>query len=157
MNMMNEQFLKQAEQLLKDARLPENIQTLAQDGVTKSRAAYTALASAAADQVKAVEAVASEAQIGVRVLGEKALSNVARNTEAAFDAAEALTRAKSLPEAAKLQSDFVQAQFAVMGAQTREFLELSTKMAQQAFESMNGAAAKNFEQSKSFSQSKAKR
>ena len=44
-----------------------------------------------------------------------------------------------------------------MGAQTKEFLELSTKMAQQAFESMNCAATKSFEQSKSFSQPKAKR
>jgi hypothetical protein len=157
MNMMNEQFLKQAEKLMKDARLPENLQSFAQDSVAKSREAYTTIAAAAADQAKVVEAVAAEAQVGVRALSEKALTNFSRNTEAAFEAAEALTRVKSLPEAAKLQADFVQAQFAVMGAQTKEFLELSTKMAQQAFESMSGAATKSFEQSKSFSQPKAKR
>lgn len=157
MNMMNEQFLKQAEKLMKDARLPENLQSLAQDSVAKSREAYTTIAAAAADQAKVVEAVAAEAQFGVRALGEKALTNFTRNTEAAFEAAEALARAKSLPEAAKLQADFVQAQFAAMGAQTKEFLELSTKMAQQAFESMNSAATKGFEQSKNFSQPKAKR
>ena len=84
MNMMNEQFLKQAEKLMKDARLPENLQSFAQDSVAKSREAYTTIAAAAADQAKVVEAVAAEAQVGVRALGEKALTNFSRNTEAAF-------------------------------------------------------------------------
>ena len=142
MNMMNEQFMKQAEKLMQDVRLPENLQSFAQDGVAKSREAYAKIAAAAADQVKTVEAVAAEAQDGVRSLGEKAVANFARNTEAAFDAAEALARAKSLPEVAKLQADFMQKQFAVLGAQTKEMFELSTKLAQQAFGQMSGAAAK---------------
>ena len=157
MNTMNEQFLKQAEKMMKDARLPENLQSFAQESVAKSREAYTQLSAVAADQAKVVEAVAAEAQVGARALGEKALTNLARNTEAAFEAAEALARAKSLPEAAKLQADFLQSQFAVVSAQTKEFLELSTRMAQQTFESMSSATTKGFEQSKSFSQPKAKR
>ena len=36
----------------------------------------------------------------------------------------------------------MQSQFAAMGAQTKELLELSTKMAQQTFESFNGVATK---------------
>ena len=149
MNMMNEQFMKQAEKLMQDVRLPENLQSLAQDGVAKSREAYAKIAAAAADQVKTVEAVAAETQVHARSLGEKAAANFARNAEAAFDAAEALTRAKSLPEIAQLQANFVQNQFAVMGAQTKEMFELSTKLAQQAFEQMSGAAAKGFEQAQS--------
>lgn len=142
MNMMNEQFMKQAEKLIKEAHLPENLQSFAQDTVAKSRAAYETFAAAAADQAKVVEAIAAETQVTVRALGEKALTNFSRNTEAAFEAAEALTRAKSLPEAAKVQADFVQSQFAVMSAQTKEILELSTKMAQQTFESFNSAGVK---------------
>ena len=155
MNLVNDQFIKQAEKLMKDAQLPENILSFAQDSVAKSREAYTRMAGAAVDQAKVVEAVATEAQVSVRTLGEKAMSNLARNAEAAFDAAEALTRAKSLPEAAKLQADFMQSQFAAMGAQTKEFFELSTRMAQLAFENLNGAATKSFEQSKSFTQPQA--
>ena len=149
---MNEQFIRQAEKMFQDARLPENFQTFAQDSVAKSRQAFTKIAAAAADQAKAVETVAAEAQLSVRTLGEKALGNLARNTEAAFDAADALARAKSLPEAAKVQSDFLQAQIAAMGAQTREFLELSTKIAQQSFETIGCAATKGFDQSKAFAQ-----
>ena len=152
MNGMNEQFIKQAEKLMQDARLPENLQAFAQDSVAKSRVAFTKIAAAAADQAKVVESVTAEAQVGVRALGEKALSNLARNTEAAFDAADALARAKSLPEAAKLQADFMQAQIAAMGAQTKEFFELSTKMAQQTFETIGSVAAKGVEQSKSYAQ-----
>ena len=144
MNAMNDQFIKQAEKFVKDARVPENLQVFAQESVAKSREAFSQIAAAAADHAKVVESVASEAQGGVRALGEKALSNLARNTEAAFDAAEAMARAKSLPEAAKLQADFMQTQFAAMGAQTKEFFELSTRMAQQTFETMNSVASKSF-------------
>jgi phasin len=137
---------------MQDARMPENFQAFAQDSVAKSREAYSKIAAVAADQAKAVESVATEAQVSARTLGERALTNLTRNTEAAFDAAEALAKAKSLPEAAKLQADFVQSQFAAMGAQTKEFFELSTKMAQQTFETFGSVATKGFEQSKSFGQ-----
>ena len=70
------------------------------------------------------------------------------NTEAAFDAAQAIVRAKTIPEAARLQADFVQQQLAVAGAQTKELLELSTKVAKQTFEINNAAATKSFEQMK---------
>ena len=59
-----------------------------------------------------------------------------------------LARAKSIPEPLRLQTGFVQQQFAVAGAQTKEVFELWTKLAQQAFESMNSAAAKAFDQMK---------
>lgn len=146
---MNEQFIKQAEKMMQDARLPENFQAFAQDSVAKSRDAFAKLAAAAADQAKIVESVAAEAQVSARTLGEKAIGNLARNTEAAFDAAEALARAKSLPEAAKLQADFMQAQIATMSAQAKEFMDLSTRMAQQTFETFGSVANKGFEQSKS--------
>ena len=148
MSLINEQFIKQAEKLMQDARLPENFQTFAQESVAKSREAYAKIAAAAADQAKVVETVAAEAQVTARTLGEKAVSNFARNTEAAFDAAEALSRAKSLPEAAKLQADFMQSQIAAMGAQTKEFFELSSRIAQQTMESFGSVATKGFEQSK---------
>ena len=149
---MNEQFIRQAEKMFQDARLPENFQAFAQDSVAKSREAFAKLASVAADQAKTVESVATEAQSGVKTLGEKALGNLARNASAAFDAADALARAKSIPEAAKLQADFVQSQLAAFGLQTKEFLELSTRIAQQSFEAFGSAAAKGFEQSKSFAE-----
>ena len=80
--------------------------------------------------------------------GEKAVENFTANTQAAFDAAQAIASASTIPEAAKLQADFFQQQLATAGAQTKEFFELSTKLTQETFQTMNSATAKTFEQFK---------
>lgn len=149
---MNDQFTRQAQEMFKAVnggfKMPENLQVLAEDSVAKSREAYEKFAVVAKDNAKAAEEVILTAQAGAKTLGEKVLNNALANTEAAFDAAEAMARAKSLPEAAQLQANFVQKQMAIAGAQTKEFFELSSKIAKQTFETMNTAAAKSFEQIK---------
>jgi hypothetical protein len=47
-----------------------------------------------------------------------------------------MARARTFPEAARLQADFVQQQIAAAGAQTRELFELSTKFMKQTFDSV---------------------
>jgi phasin len=148
---MNEQFTRQAQDMFRaaqDARIPESVQAMAEDSVAKTREAYQKLQDAAKDNAKVVEEVVLAAQAGAKAIGEKVLHNTALNTEAAFDAAQALARARSLPEAARLQADFVQQQLAIAGAQTKELFELSTKVARQTFESVNAAATRSFEQMK---------
>jgi len=148
---MNDQFTRHAQDMFKVVngfKMPENFQVIAEDGVAKTREAYDKLAAVAKDQAKAAEEMMLAAQAGAKSLGEKVVSNTIANTEAAFDAAEALVRAKTLPEAAQLQAGFVQKQMAVAGAQTKELFELSTKVAKQTFETMNAVAAKSFEQIK---------
>jgi phasin len=148
---MNDQFTRQAQDMFnaaKDARIPENVQHMAEDGVAKSREAYVKLNAAAKDGAKVVEDMVVSAQNNAKLLGEKVLHNTTANTEAAFDAAQAIARARSLPEAAKLQADFMQQQFAVASNQTKEFFELSSKLAKQSFETMNTVATKSFEQAK---------
>lgn len=148
---MNEQFNRQAQDMFaaaKDARIPENIQALAEDGVQKSREAYYKLNSAAKDGVKVVEEVMLATQAGAKAIGEKIMHNTSVNTEAAFDAAQALARAKTLPELVRLQADFVQQQMAVAGAQSKELFELSAKVAKQTLDTVNAAASKSFEQLK---------
>ena len=148
---MNEQYTRQAQEMFnaaKDARIPENVQHMAEEGVAKTREAYKKINAATKDGAKVVEDVMVSAQAGAKTLGEKVLSNTVANTEAAFAAAQAIARARSLPEAAKLQADFFQQQFAAVSAQTKEFFELSTKVARQSFETMNTATTKSFEQMK---------
>ena len=148
---MNEQFTRQAQEMLKAVnglKVPENLQVMAEEGVAKSREAYDKLAAVAKDNAKVAEEVMLTAQAGAKSLSEKALSNTLANTEAAFEAIEAMVRAKSLPEAAQLQASFVQKQMAIAGAQTKEFFDLSTKVAKQTFETINSATAKSFEQMK---------
>ena len=86
------------------------------------------------------------AHAGAKTIGEKILRNTETNAEAAFDAARAISRAGTLPEVVRLQTSFLQNQFAVASAQTKELFELSTKVAQQTFETMNSAATRTFEQ-----------
>ena len=148
---MNEQFTRQAHEIFnvaKDARIPENVQAFAEESVAKTREAYQKANAAAKDSVKVIEDVMLTAHAGARALGEKVMTNTAANTEAVFDAAQALARARTLPEAARLQADFMQQQMAVASAQTKEFFELSTKVARQTFESMNAATTKTFDQFK---------
>jgi phasin len=148
---MNEHFTRQAQDMFnaaKDVRIPENFQALAEDSVVKTREAYQKINTAAKDSAKVIEEVMLAAHAGAKAIGEKVLQNTVVNTEAAFDAAQAIARARTLPEAARLQADFVQQQLAAAGAQSRELLELSTKVAKQTFETVNAAASKSFEQMK---------
>jgi len=148
---MNEQFTRQAQDMFnaaREAKIPENIQAMAEDGVAKTREAYQKLNSAAKDGAKVVEEVMLAAQAGAKAIGEKVMHNTSVNTEAAFEAASAIARARTIPEVARLQADFMQQQFAIAGAQTKELFELSSKVARQAIESMNSVASKSFEQFK---------
>lgn len=148
---MNDQMTRKAQEMFaaaKDARIPENVQAFAEDSVQKTREAYVKASAMAKDGAKAMEEVMLAAQAGAKAIGEKVLHNTTLNTDAAFDAAHAIARAKTLPEAARLQADFMQQQFAVAGAQVKELFELSSKVAQQTFNTMNQAATKSFEQMK---------
>jgi phasin len=139
---MTDQFTRQVQEILsatKDARIPENVKALAEDGVAKTREAYSKMSSAARDGVKIFENVMVSAQAGANSIGERVLRNTEANTEAAFDAAQAISRAGTLPEIVRLQTNFMQKQFAAASAQTKELFELSMKVTQQTFESVGAA------------------
>jgi hypothetical protein len=148
---MTDQFTRQAQDMLaaaKEARIPENVQAMAEDSVAKSREAYTKLSAAAQDGAKAIQEILLTAQAGAKSMGEKMMHTAAVNAEAMFDAAEAMAKAKTVPEVARLQASFVQQQLAAASAQTKEFFELSNKIGRQTLESMNAAASKTFDQLK---------
>ena len=144
---MNEQINRKTEEMLKaaqQARLPENVAVMAQEGVAKAREAYDKMSAVAHDQAKVLEQVVVAQTAGAKALSDKLLQNVVANTESAFDAAQAMARSRSIPDAAKIQADFIQQQMAKAGEQTKEFFELSTRIAQQTFQTMNAAATKAF-------------
>jgi len=148
---MNEQFTRQAQDMLaaaKDARIPENVQAFAEDSVAKTRDAYSKMSAAAKEGAQAAEEIVRAAQAGARSFGEKLLHNASVNAEAIFDAAEAMARARTVPEIARLQASFVQQQLAAASTQSKEYFELSNKISRQTLESMNAIATKTFEQMK---------
>ncbi|HKZ95391.1 MAG TPA: phasin family protein [Hyphomicrobiaceae bacterium] len=148
---MSDPFTRQAQDMLsaaREARIPETVQAMAEDGIHKARDAYSKINSVAKDGVKVLEDVMVAAHAGAKSIGDKMLRNTEANAEAAFVAAEAIARAKTVPEVVRLQTSYVQQQLAAAGAQSKELFELSAKVAQQTFESMNTAASKAFEQIK---------
>ena len=148
---MADQFTRQAQEMFaaaKDARIPENVQAFAEESVAKTREAYSKINAAAQDSVKAMQEIMVAAQSGAKTFGEKMLHTASVNAEAAFDAAEAMAKAKTVPEMARLQATFLQQQLATASAQTKEFFELSNKIGRQTLESMNAVASKTFEQMK---------
>lgn len=87
---MNEQFTRQAQDMFaaaKEARIPENLQAFAEEGVTKSREAFAKMNTVAQDSAKATEEVLLAAQAGAKAIGEKMVHNTTVNAQAVFDAA----------------------------------------------------------------------
>src|SRR4051812_49475346 len=104
---MNDQFTRQAQEMFaaaKDARIPENVQAFAEDSVAKTREAYSKINAATQDSVKAMQEIMVAAQTGAKSFGEKMLHTASVNAEAVFDAAEAMAKAKTVPEMARLQA-----------------------------------------------------
>ena len=145
---MNQQFGKQAfdqaEKLFKDARVPENVQVIAQQGVAASKEFYSKAAAAAQDSATVMTEIADTAWGSTKMLNERIVQNLTANAEAAFSLAQAIAAAKSLPEIAQLQSEFLQ-RFAVQASeQTKEFFDLSTRATQHIIEKAQSAATKSF-------------
>jgi hypothetical protein len=138
-----QQMFGQAEKLFKDARVPEQVQAMAQESVAKSRELYAKSSAAAQEGAKLLTEVAETAWSSTKVLNDKFLQNVAANTEAMFDAAQAMARAGSLPEVAKLQGDYLQKVVATTSVQAKEFYDLSTRATQHLVETVQAAAGKS--------------
>lgn len=146
---VQDDFARQAQDMFaaaKDARIPENMQHMAEESVSKSREMFHKFSAAAKDGVKAVEDLILSSTAGNKAIGEKLLQNTISNTEAAFDAAQAMARAKTVPEAFQIQAKYLQQQMAISSTQTKELFELTTKVAKQNFEMVNQASTKSFEQ-----------
>ena len=145
---MTQQFAKQAfdqaDKLLKDLPMPRNLQAVAEQSVITSKKFYDKGSAAAQDAANAVTEIAEAAWSSTKMLNDKVAQNLTANFEATFAAALAIAAARSLPEMAKLQSDFIQSLTAQSAAQTKEFLALSTRTSQHVLEKVQSAAAKRF-------------
>jgi len=138
------QAFDQAEKLFMDARVPENVQAIARQSVAASKEFYAKTAAAAQDGAKVITEIADTAWGSTKMLNEKLAQNVTANAEAAFRAAQAMATAKSLPEIARLQSEFVQNFAAQAVEQTKEFLDLPSRPTQHLLEKAQAAAGRSF-------------
>ena len=132
---MQDQMVRQARDVLTavaKSEVPAEVQVLAQESVAKARDAYTKWNAGAEKSATALQELIHLAQSSAKSVGERALGNVLANTEAAFDAAGQLARARTLQEAVQLQAEFVQTQMGVAGGQGKALFELTLKVAKEA-------------------------
>jgi len=145
---MNQQFGKQAfdqaEKLFKDAHIRENVQAMTQQAVAATQEIHAKTAAAAQEGTKAFMEIADTAWGSTKMLNEKVVQNVATNFEAAFEAAQKIATAKSLPEIMKFQSEYFQKFAAQAAEQTKEFVDLSTRATQHVLEKAQAATTKSF-------------
>ena len=134
-----------------NAHIPETVRAFAEECVLKTRERYTRMNAVGKEGVQALEEVMLAAQSGSRTIGEKAFHYTVINVETAFDAAKAMTRANTIPEAIRIQASYIQQQLAIGSEQTKTLFELSAKVAKQTFDGLNRAATKTFEQFKAVS------
>jgi hypothetical protein len=130
---------KMQDGMLQAAYLPETAQALAQDGVARTLEFYRKGTAAAQGGVRVFAEVAETAWGSAKLLNDKVAQNLASNTEAAFNAAEACARAGSLHEIAMLQGNFLRLLLAQTSEQTKEFVDLSTRATQHVLETMQAA------------------
>jgi hypothetical protein len=142
---MNEEFARQTQAFLSNVantRVPAEVQAIAQDGVAKARETFTTWSAAAQSGTKAIDEVVQVSWAGAKSIGDELLSNAQAAAEAAFDTAQQMARAKTLPEAAQLQAKFVQEQLANASQQGKGLFELSAKIAQKTTNALTAIATK---------------
>lgn len=128
------------ERLFAEVRVPENVQAIAQKGVAQSKELFAKGSAVAQDGAKAVTEIADTAWGSTKMLHEKLVQNAQANAEATFVAAQAIATAQSLPEIARLQTEFLQKLSTQTSEQTKEFLDLSARATQHVFEKVQAVA-----------------
>ena len=145
---MTQQFGKhvfdQASKLFKDAIVQKNFQDLSENAVAASKGFYDQATTAGLEQTKVLTDIADTAWGSTKMLNEQVAQNVISNIEATFAAAQLMAGAKSLPEIAKLQREFVQKFAAQSMQQTTELFDLSTRASQNVLEKVQALNAKPF-------------
>ena len=145
---MTQQFGKhvfdQASKLFKDAVVQKNFQALSENAVAASKGFCDQATAAALGQTKALTDLADTAWGSTKILNEQVAQNVISNIEATFAAAQLMSGAKSLPEIAKLQREFLQNFAAQSMQQTTELFDLSTRASQNVLERIQALNAKSF-------------
>jgi len=144
---MTQQFGKhvfdQASKLFKDAVVQKNFQALSENAVATSKGFYDQATAAALGQTKALTDIAETAWGSTKTLNEQVAQNVISNIEATFAAAQLMSGAKSLPEIAKLQREFLQNFAAQSMQQTTELFDLSTRASRNVLEKIQALNAKS--------------
>ena len=121
---------------------PRGFQALAEKGVAASKQVCDKATVSTQDQARALTEIVDAAWSSAKLLNEKVLENWAVNVAATFSAVQQITAAKSLPEIAKAQSDFMRMYAAQTTRQGAELVGLAARASEHVFETVKAVATK---------------
>jgi hypothetical protein len=119
-------------------QVPAQVKEMMEEGLGRAR---TAWGTACATVKDAADAQSS----ATKTIGDHLARSMTVNVNAAFDAAQALTKARTLAQAQSIQVDFIQDHMSRMMEQSRQWIDLNAKIGQElaaAVSEMASAAAK---------------
>jgi phasin len=125
-------------------QVPEQVRAFAEKGVSTARDGYQKLKEAAETNNGALEAAYTSATKGAHDYTTKLIDIAKLNTESAFDFAQSLLGAKSLPDAFELMNAHARKQYEVLTAQSKDLTEFAQKIATETVEPIKASAAKTF-------------
>ncbi|ODA67176.1 Phasin protein [Methyloligella halotolerans] len=128
-----------------ESGLPEGMRAMAEKAVAQTRESYEMAKGNMEETVQAWEKSFDAYGQGAAAFQQKLLEMCQSNMNSSFDFAKKLTEAKDFSEVAKMQSAFMQKQFATLSDQAGQIRALSTKMAEDASEPIKTQFSRSFE------------
>ena len=112
--------------------IPKQMRSMAETGVDQARGAFEKFLGHAQATADTLEARGAVVRAGARDISAKAISYAEKNVQASLDYAQALLRARDLPEMFRLHSEYVQAQMHALAQQASEMGQIVSRAATDA-------------------------
>jgi len=124
--------------------VPEQVRAFAEKGVSQARDNYARFKDVAETHNSTMEAVFANASKGASEYSAKLMEIIKAGTSANLDFAQELVGAKTPSEALELWTSHAKKQFETFSAWSKEFTELSQKVASETVEPIKANASKLF-------------
>ncbi|MCJ2060787.1 phasin [Methylobacterium sp. J-048] len=125
--------------------VPPQMRDLAETSVEQARKAFGTFIGSARRAADTLHGSTELARTSAQDIYTRNLDNAEQNVRAAFDLAQKLAAARSLPEALQLQAEYVRERFAAMQAQAKELGGLAQGAFQQGAERARSAVQQGVE------------
>lgn len=112
--------------------IPEQMREAAEKSVNQARAAFEQFLDATQKAMATAEGSAKSVGESAADLSRQSLAFVEDNIAASFDLAQRLVQARTVPEIAALQQEYLRRQTKAMTEQTRQLAELAGRAASDA-------------------------
>lgn len=112
--------------------IPKDMRSMAEASVEQARQTFEKFVSGAHQAAGAIEERGATVRAGARDIGAKAISYAEKNVQSSLDYAQALLKAKDLPEVMRLHSEFIQAQMRSLAEQASEMGQAVSRAAMDA-------------------------